>query len=350
MNAVFAIPGDLATRTGGYGYDREILARAAAQGSPLRHLELPRSFPYPAAADLAATARELGSTKADAVILIDGLAYGAMPVDLIASLQRRFVALVHHPLGLEAGLDAATAERLLAGERAALALAAHVITTSATTARTLVADFGVAADRLTVAEPGTEPAPRATGSPAGAAPVLLAVGSLVPRKGYDLLIEALGGLLDLPWRLLIAGSAKRDIATAQRLADRIASLRLEERIAIAGELDRPALDAAYDRADIFVSASLYEGYGMAIGEAMARGLALVASTGGAAAETVPDGAGLKVPPGDVAALRRALRHVLSDQALRRSLAEAAFDAGRNLPGWDETAARILSVLRVVGGG
>jgi glycosyltransferase involved in cell wall biosynthesis len=271
-----------------------------------------------------------------------------MPADLIASVRRPFVALVHHPLGLEAGLDAATAQRLLAVERAALALASHVIVTSATTARTLVADFGVAADRLTVAEPGTEPAPRATGSPAGAAPLLFAVGSLVPRKGYDLLVEALGGLLDLPWRLVIAGSAERDRATAQRLFDRIAMFGLDERVEIVGELDKPSLDAAYDRADIFVSASLYEGYGMAIGEAMAHGLALVASTGGAAAETVPDGAGLKVPPGDVAAMRRALRQVLSDEALRHSLAEAAWGAGRQLPSWDQTAERIVSVLRVVG--
>jgi glycosyltransferase involved in cell wall biosynthesis len=87
---------------------------------------------------------------------------------------------------------------------------------------------------------------------------------------------------------------------------------------------------------------------MAICEAMARGLPLVASTGGAAAETVPDGAGLKVPPGDGAALRRALRHLLSDELLRRSLGEAAWQAGRTLPSWDETAARIVSVLCAAG--
>jgi glycosyltransferase involved in cell wall biosynthesis len=80
---------------------------------------------------------------------------------------------------------------------------------------------------------------------------------------------------------------------------------------------------------------------------MARGLPLVASTGGAAIETVPDEAGIKVPPGDVAALREALRRMIADSALRRTYAEASLQAGRSLPRWEDTALRVAGVLKEV---
>jgi glycosyltransferase involved in cell wall biosynthesis len=84
---------------------------------------------------------------------------------------------------------------------------------------------------------------------------------------------------------------------------------------------------------------------MVLAEALARGLPLVASTGGAAGETVPDAAALKVPPGDVLALREALRRAIADPALRRRLSDAAWAAGQALPRWTDTAATVARVLR-----
>ena len=90
---------------------------------------------------------------AGALLLIDGLAYGAMPEEAAAQAARlRLVALVHHPLGDEGGLAPAERQRLLASETAALAAARAVICTSPATARRL-AEFGVAASaRTTLAE------------------------------------------------------------------------------------------------------------------------------------------------------------------------------------------------------
>jgi hypothetical protein len=70
----FAIPGDLALPTGGYAYDRRLLAEWAASGVPARHLELPGSFPEPTPDDLARTGRIILSQPFDDVLLIDGLA------------------------------------------------------------------------------------------------------------------------------------------------------------------------------------------------------------------------------------------------------------------------------------
>lgn len=345
VEAVFGIPGDLASPTGGYGYARRVLELLPGQGIPLRHLQLPGSFPDPSPADLAAAGEALAGTAAGTVLLIDGLAFGAMPEDLIAGLGRRIVALVHHPLGLESGLSPDRQARLIASETKALAHADHVIVTSGLTARTLSEDFGVPAGRITVAEPGTDPAPR---SPGTGRPVrLLSVGTVSTRKGYDILVAALRQVADLDWCAAIAGATDRDPDAVERVKHAIGAAGLTGRVELLGAVDPHGIEALYAAADVLVSPSLFEGYGMALAEALAHGLPLVASTGGAAAETVPDTAALKVAPGDENALAAALRRVIADPALRRHLADGAWSAGQALPRWSDTAARIATVLREV---
>jgi glycosyltransferase involved in cell wall biosynthesis len=344
---VFAIPGDLNLRTGGYIYDRRVLALLPRAGVAARHLPLPGSYPAPGPGDLAATARLLAEVPRDAVLLVDGLAYGAMPPEVVARAPCPVVPLVHHPLCLEAGLSPERQAHLRASETAALALARHVVVTSATTARTLAADFGVPAEAITVAEPGTDPAPRVRSARIAREPRLrlLAVGAVVPRKGYHVLVEALARLAHLDWQLAIAGDRAASPETAAALVARIRRSRLSGRIRLVGSLDARALGALYARSDLLVGASLYEGYGMALAEALARGLAVVASTGGAAAATLPDRAALKVPPGDAEALARALRCALTDAALRKRLADAAWAAGQRLPRWEDTARIVAGAIR-----
>ena len=349
VEAVFVIPGDITLPTGGYAYDREVLALLPGLGLDIRHLELPGGYPDPSERDLARTAERIAGTPADAVLLIDGLAYGAMPADLIDGFGRTIVALVHHPLCLEEGIAPARADELRALETAALARAARVVVTSPTTARTLAADFGVSADRITVAVPGTDPAARAVGSKGADGKVaLLAVGSVVPRKGYDVLVRALeidAAAHRADWTLRIVGAVDRSAATVEALRNQIAAAGLGDRIEIAGPMPRDQLDRCYDRADVFVLSSHYEGYGMVLAEALARGLAIATTTGGAAAETVPDGAALKVAPGDPVALQQALRRLIDEPTLRGRLSDAAWAAGRTLPQWSDAAALIANTIK-----
>lgn len=342
IEAVFAIPGDINLPTGGYAYDRRVLARLARFGVAVRHLELPGSFPEPSAADLACTERLLENVAARA-LMIDGLAYGAMPAELIAGVGVPIVALVHHPLCLEAGLDEARRRRLFQLERQALARAARVVVTSATTARTLQSQFAVPPGRITVAEPGTEPAPRAAGT--GSPLQLLAVGAVVPRKAYDLLVRALVPLADRPWRLAIAGPTDRSPEALRALQAALQESGLQPRVDLLGAVSPARLAGLYAAADAFLMPSLYEGYGMVLAEAMARGLPIVCTTGGAAAETVPDGAAIKVAPGDEPAFTAAVARLLDDAGLRRRMGDASWAAGRRLPSWEETARRIAAAIR-----
>lgn len=341
-DAVFAVPGDLGTQTGGYAYDRRVLELLGSYGITCRHLELPGSFPSPSIADLDETVRRLTATPPEATLLIDGLAFGAMPAAHIERIGRRIVALVHHPLCLEAGIGDARAAELKSLETAALAHAAHSIVTSPAMARLLAAEFGVPAARITIAEPGTDPASRATGT--GTPLQLLAVGAITPRKGYDILVEALRPLADLEWRLTIAGATDRHPDAVAALKQAIAAARLDDKITLAGTVVPATLERFYASSDLFLMPSLFEGYGMVLAEAMARGLPIVCTTGGAAAETVPDSAALKVEPGNVEALGRALVLAMSDRKLRTRLADASWEAGRRLPTWNETARRIAAAI------
>ena len=275
--------------------------------------------------------------------MIDGLALGALPPDGVAAIDKPIVALVHHPLGLETGLMREQRTVLLTNERHVLQHVHHVIVTSQTTKDTLVSEFSVVPTRITVAVPGTGRRVRAAGSETATLAVL-AVGAVIARKAYDCLIAALARLPHLPWKLVIAGSLDRDRSLVSQLRAQIAAAGLEQRVLLAGEVSDEALERLYLAADVFVLASHYEGYGMVLSEAMAHGLPIVTSTGGASGQTVPDGAALKVPPGDVEELSEALTAVLSDAQLRTRLSEAAWECGARLPTWSDTARVIASVL------
>jgi glycosyltransferase involved in cell wall biosynthesis len=342
----FAIPGDLATPTGGYVYDRRVMALLARHGVDARVLALPGSFPFPSQADLDATRAALEGVSADEVILADGLAWGAYPPALAGAIRAPVIALCHHPLGLEAGLTPDQARAMIDNERAILAASDHVIVTSNATRATLLEEFAVPPDAITVAEPGVERAAPARGSGSPAVH-MIAVGSIVPRKGYDILVDALTQMKDLDWRLSIVGALDRAPRAVAQLHAQIAAAGLMERITFTGAADDAQLAALYDASDLFVSASRYEGYGMVLAEAMVRGLPIVSTTGGAAAETVPDEAALKVPPEDVEALARALRKAISDAPLRVRLSAAARAASGNLPTWDSAAKTIAEVVRAV---
>jgi glycosyltransferase involved in cell wall biosynthesis len=342
----FVLPGDPDIRTGGYEYGRRVVAGLRALGWDVRVHALDGAYPAPTAAERAEAARRFAALPDGTRVLVDGLAFGALPEVAVAAAARlRLVALVHHPLAEETGLADAEAGRLAAAERTALGAARRVIVTSAPTAAAL-AGYGVEPGRCVVVEPGTDVAPLARGS-GGATPVLLSVATLTPRKGHALLFEALAGLTDRAWRHECVGSDRRDAATSSQLRVHVEALGLAGRISFRGEAGPEALAAAYDGADLFVAPSLYEGYGMALAEALARGLPAVATRTGAAEALVGQDAGLLVPPGDVAALRAALARLLDDPAARRRCAQGAARVRARLPRWDQACADLARVLEAV---
>jgi glycosyltransferase involved in cell wall biosynthesis len=334
----FAVPGDLDTPTGGFVYDKRMIAELRKLGWDVGVIDLGNEFPRPSDAARSYAQQKIAAVAPDAPVVIDGLAFGVLPeAAAVLSRTHRLIPLVHHPLALESGLTLDEASALRVSERAALARAHHVVTTTRTVVQALTGDYDVPLAKLSTAPPGTDKVAPARGSGGNGPLALLAVGAVVPRKGYDVLIVALATLRELPWRLVIAGDPTRDPATAQQLEADVARHDLTDRITLAGAVSDELLDALYDAADLFVLPSRYEGYGMAFAAAIARGLPVIGTDAGAIPEAVPTGAGILVPPDNVPALAAALYRLITDARERGRLAAAARSAATQLPTWADSA-------------
>jgi glycosyltransferase involved in cell wall biosynthesis len=331
----FVVPGPLDQRTGGYLYDARMVEGLRARGWDLVVHNLEGRFPDPDDLAKRSLAGALEHIPDGDLVVLDGLAMGGSPETIREHSGRlRLLSLVHHPLADETGLSPAQRDHLVASERSALAPCTGVIVTSEYTAQHL-ASYGVERRRLRAVPPGTAPAPQARGPDNGEPPHILCVATVTPRKGHDVLVEALHRIQDLPWTCVCAGSTDRDPDHANRVLDLVDRYGLASRIDFVGEHDAASLDDLYAEASLFALASHYEGYGMALAEALTRGLPVVSTTGGAIPYTVPSDAGMLVPPGDPSAFGRALRVLVQpDGDELAKLASAARRHGESLPDWE----------------
>lgn len=340
----FLIPGDLESPTGGYGYDRRIIAGLRTLGWQVTVHALDASFPQPSPGALEQAQRVLADLPEQALVLIDGLALGAMPQLAHAhTLRLQLVALVHHPLAAERGLTPQVARELARSERLALAAVRQVIVTSDAT-RHALRDLGVEPSQVSVVEPGTDAAPLARRT-RSATLQLLCVATLIPRKGHDLLFGALAALKMLRWQLTCVGSLTRDPETVARLRAQLRRLGLEERVTFAGEMNAAALTQVYADTDLFVLATHFEGYGMVVAEALAHGLPVVSTRVGAIAGLVGAAAGVLVAPGDAQLLTAALRQVLTEPGMLDTLAAGAASVRGSLTDWQQASARMSRILQ-----
>jgi glycosyltransferase involved in cell wall biosynthesis len=333
----FLVPGRLDQLTGGYLFDRRIVEGLRASGRGVEVIELAGSFPDADATARAAVGAALAGLPDNAAAVIDGLALlGAADCLAAAAKRLRLIGFVHHTLASETGLSAAESARIAALEGRLLRLLRGAICPSEETAAALTA-YGIAGARIAVVPPGTAKPTVARAASREAGPArLLTVASVTPRKGHLVLVDALARLTALDWRLRCIGSLTRDPATAEALREAIARHALADRVTLVGERRPEELAAEYQAADCFVLPSFHEGYGMAFAEALSHGLPVIAARAGAVPRTVPESAGLLVPPGDVAALAAALQRVIAEPDLRRRLAAGALAAGVLLPDWDQS--------------
>jgi glycosyltransferase involved in cell wall biosynthesis len=332
MYASLIVPAPLDAVTGGYEYDRRIIAGLSEAGHNVRVMELAGIHPVADATARDAARAAWNRMTAEWRPIIDGLALPAFDGLDDAVAARSTVGLIHHPTSLESGLGETDRTALLAIEKRLLPRLARVVVTSELTAESLVADFGVSRDRIRVVVPGTDDAPRSQGS-GGPTCRILAIGTLVPRKGHDLLLRALTRLFDLDWHLTIVGSPERDPAHAQTLAALAQQLGISHRVQFAGEVTGEGLEALWQQTDLFALATHWEGYGMAIAAALKRGVPVAVTDGGAAGHLITPDAGVVCPARDQTNLSKALRRLIFGNDLRHRMAEAAWQIGQSLPDW-----------------
>ncbi len=343
MHVSLIVPAPFDTISGGYEYDRRMVDGLRTLGHTVAVVELPGRHPQ---ADIAA--RDAACAAMDRLApgtrcIVDGLALPAFAGldDALAAIGA--IGLIHHPTTLETGLDDAERAARQVLERRLFGRLARVVVTSEVTGETMAHSFGVDPARIAIVVPGTDDAPRSTGS-SGPTCEVLAVGSLVPRKGHDVLLHALARLFDLNWHLTIAGSSTLDPVHALALRSLVEELGIGPRVSFVGAVSGAALERLWQQADLFALATHYEGYGMAIAEALKRGLPVAITAGGAAAALVGPEAGVVCQPGDHEQLSKALRRLIFSRELRREMGDVAWETGQALPSWTDQAQRFADAI------
>jgi glycosyltransferase involved in cell wall biosynthesis len=314
--AVLVVPGALRRLSGGNRYDREVIDSLKRSGWRVDVME-----------------PDAASGPTDLVIL-DSLAFRHGRVETEAPV----LALAHQVPGEVGGGSASDLER------AALASAAAVVTVSEWLAAGIRA---LTAAPIRVIPPGRDGA-WAPDGPDEDADVVLCVGNAVPGKGLPEAIEAFLAADITDGRLVLAGDMTWDTEEAERV--RTAAERAPDRVEVAGRLSSQDLSARYRRSRLLLTASVYEGWPIAVAEAMASALPIAAfDVPGIRELTRPDVDGLLVPRGNVAGLAQAVSRLWSDRDLARRLGASVRERALAWPTWAETGRRFVEMAGTVAG-
>jgi glycosyltransferase involved in cell wall biosynthesis len=242
------------------------------------------------------------------------------------------VATVHHPITVDrdAALEAADdwTERLLIRrwysflrmQRDVVQELPHVLTVSESAKHRTVTDFGADPESIRVVHNGIdtelfEPVDRAPDPDPDRPRVMTTVSADVPLKGTRHLLEAFATVCEtIDAELVVVGEFDEG-GDCERL---VSELGLADAIETHSEISYERMVELYGSADVAVVPSIYEGFGLPAGEALACGVPVVATTGGGLPEVVGD-AGVLVEPGDSDALAGAVRDLLEDDERRRTL-------------------------------
>lgn len=276
--------------SGGNKFNRRILARARAHGWPLQSLVIDPDAP--GAWDIDQALQEPAARGAASVVswaIWDSLLLRRYPLSEPMFTRRRDAFLLHYLPSLDPQLnpERRLSSRLL--EDRVIGRAAFLVATGRNFADALRTRYP--AVRTYLCEPGVDQVfldVRRSVLPRNgdAAVHLLSVGNLVPGKGYLELLTVLEQLNKPNWVWHIAGSIEADRAFTRLFFKRAAQWLTRQRILLHGTLASSALAVLMSRMDVFVAASHYESYGMALAEAVAAGLPVVATEVGEAVRVV----------------------------------------------------------------
>ena len=335
--------------SGGNIYDRRVCAGLAEAGWEVLVATVAAPWPVPGPGARADIACVVSGIPDGEIALIDGLIASPTAAQLLPHAGRvRMTVLLHMPLAT--ALDTRQHASAQRSERLVLRAATGVVVTSEWTRQEVLTRYEIPACQVHVARPGVDQVA------APARPVrgrLICVGTLGRHKGQDLLVEALAGLGDLDWHCVLAGPLDRDPDFVGQLRTRITRLGYGDRVRLTGVLTGAPLSHAYATADLLIAPSRSETYGMAVTEALAHGVPVIAAAVGGLPEALGSGTdgtrpGQLIPPGDPAALAAAIGDWLGDEHHRHRLRAAVRKRRSTLSGWDQTTQEIANALTADG--
>ncbi len=172
------------------------------------------------------------------------------------------------------------------------------------------------------------------------------VGNLIPRKGLHILLAALGRLPKRGWHLTIVGSLSVDPGYVRAVRRQIDKHGLARAVTFAGLLPDADLARCLSRSSLLAVPSSYEGFGIVYLEGMAFGLPAIASTAGAASEIITHGQnGFLIAPGDAESLAGYLDALMADRSRLLAMSKAAHERYIAHPSWSESMSQAYHFLR-----
>jgi glycosyltransferase involved in cell wall biosynthesis len=367
VRIVLIIYGSLQSLSGGYLYDRQLVASLERAGHSVQLLSLPwRNWPRHLADNLSRAWIEQLIDAAPDLYLQDELCHPSLAW-VNGSLRRApaapIVALVHHLRSDEPHPAPQrrlyrvverrylqTCDAFLCNSRTTLNAVARLLRRPAESLQSLIAfpagDHLPAPDVGALAAKRELRALREVDDPAGTPLRVLFLGALLPRKGLHTLLDAVAAC-PFPVQLEVVGDDRADRDYAQSIRAQVARLGLQQRVRLHGALPEAEVRRHLLEADLLAVPS-FEGFGIVYLEAMAHGLPVIASSAGAAHEVVRHGeTGFLVAPGDSAALAGRLEQLARDQALRATMSTAARLRYDVHPTWAQSGAAVAAWLPTV---
>ncbi|MCA9994981.1 MAG: glycosyltransferase family 4 protein [Anaerolineales bacterium] len=352
MHIGLIIYGTLDTVSGGYLYDRKLVAHLRAAGESVEIVSLPwTNYGRHLAHNWSRALRKRVENGRFDLLLQDELNHPSL-----FWLNRRLrgqvplVSIVHH-------LRCSEARPVWQNwlyrqvERRYLASVDSFVFNSETTRKVTKALAGEkrpfvvatpAGDRF---NPATTPADVAAKAQQTAPLQLLFVGNLIPRKGLHTLLDALATMPRSDWRLAVVGETAVSPAYTAHIQHQIARHNLANSITLHGPLPDAALADQFARSHLLVVPSSYEGFGIVYLEAMAFGLPAIGTTAGAANEIIHDGDnGLLIAPDDADTLAQRLTALHQNRDLLTRLSLSALSHSHRWPTWGESMAKIHRFL------
>jgi glycosyltransferase involved in cell wall biosynthesis len=330
MKVGLIIYGDLETLTGGYLYDRRLVNYLRAQGDQVEVISLPwRNYGRHLTDNLSRRlSRRLREAELDVVI------------------QDELRCSEPHPAWLRRIYEAVERKYLKTVDGAIF----NCHTTRAAVRQLVGRDIpGVVAypgrDHLNHEFSLAEVAQRAS-RPGPLRVIFLA--NVIPGKGLNTLIEALGRLTRGSWRLTVVGSLTMDPSYSQSVRNQIARAGLSDYVDLVGAVPNDETPGHLIRNDILVVPSRYEALGIVYLEAMGFGLPVIATSAGGAHEIVDHGeAGFLTTPGDADMLARYLREINQERGRLLEMSLAAYNRVSTHPTWDESFGRVRDFLQTL---
>jgi glycosyltransferase involved in cell wall biosynthesis len=273
------------------------------------------------------------------------------------ALGRRIpaVATIHHPITVDRDIAVQSATAfwekmkimrwysLIGMQKQVARSLGSILTVSAAARDDISREFGISKNRFTVVPNGINlslfrPMPAIAREPGR---IIVTNSADTPLKGLGFLLRAVATLSPSPpVRLVVIGTPKKD----GEIVPLIRRLGIDRRVKFTGRVDDAELVRQYARASIAVVPSVYEGFGLPAGEAMACGVPIVSTTGGALPEVIGD-AGLLVPPSSPDALAGAIAGLMGDPDRARNLGMAGMNRVRKQFSWRKAAERTVDAYR-----